>query len=208
VVLCQYTVTETIKREAFIDSLGHITRIRSNVEKTRKISGPRSLHGSQWGLVCPCDTPEGDQCGLVKSLSLLAHVTTDHEAGPINQVLFSLGMEDIRMVPSYELYSQHHQQQVSCRVYVIGLCVCVLVAFAVAAAVAMVVVAVEAVGWRVVVVTAAVVERLRPWWWWGLTIGQFSSAPFAFAGVLPLVSSCGDRGCKCVFVIVPWLRSC
>ena len=70
-------MTETIKREAFIDSLGHITRIRSNVEKTRKISGPRSLHGSQWGLVCPADTPEGDQCGLVKSLALLAHVTID-----------------------------------------------------------------------------------------------------------------------------------
>ena len=99
-------VTETIKREAFIDSLGHITRIRSNVEKTRKISGPRSLHGSQWGLVCPADTPEGDQCGLVKSLALLAHVTTDEDAKPVNKILFALGMEDIQMVPTQELYAK------------------------------------------------------------------------------------------------------
>jgi len=34
---------------------------------------------SQWGMVCPADTPEGEACGLVKNLALLAHVTTDEE---------------------------------------------------------------------------------------------------------------------------------
>ena len=69
-------VTENLSRLSFIAALGHVTRIRSHVEKSRKISGPRALQPSQWGLVCPSDTPEGEQCGLVKSLALLAHVTT------------------------------------------------------------------------------------------------------------------------------------
>jgi DNA-directed RNA polymerase III subunit RPC2 len=43
------------------------------------VSGPRSLQTSQWGMMCPCDTPEGEACGLVKNLALLAHVTTDDE---------------------------------------------------------------------------------------------------------------------------------
>jgi DNA-directed RNA polymerase III subunit RPC2 len=34
---------------------------------------------SQWGMICPADTPEGEACGLVKNLALLAHVTTDEE---------------------------------------------------------------------------------------------------------------------------------
>jgi hypothetical protein len=34
---------------------------------------------SQWGMLCPADTPEGEACGLVKNLALLAHVTTDEE---------------------------------------------------------------------------------------------------------------------------------
>ena len=29
-------------------------------EKTRKVSGPRSLQPSQWGMLCPSDTPEGE----------------------------------------------------------------------------------------------------------------------------------------------------
>ena len=59
----QKGVTETVTRLSYISALGHMTRVRSNVEKSRKVSGPRSLHASQWGSVCPSDTPEGDQCG-------------------------------------------------------------------------------------------------------------------------------------------------
>lgn len=53
-----------------------MTRMTSQFEKTRKVSGPRALQPSQWGMLCPCDTPEGESCGLVKNLALLSHVTT------------------------------------------------------------------------------------------------------------------------------------
>lgn len=53
-----------------------MTRMNSQFEKTRKVSGPRALHPSQWGMVCPADTPEGESCGLVKNLALMTHVTT------------------------------------------------------------------------------------------------------------------------------------
>ena len=36
-----------------------MTRIKSHFEKTMKVSGPRALQGSQWGMLCPSDTPEG-----------------------------------------------------------------------------------------------------------------------------------------------------
>lgn len=67
---------------------GHI---RSQFEKSRKLAGPRALQPSQWGMLCPSDTPEGEQCGLIKALSLLAHVTTPDEEGPIRRLCYSLG---------------------------------------------------------------------------------------------------------------------
>lgn len=33
-----------------------------------QVSGPRALQPSQWGMLCPADTPEGESCGLVKNL--------------------------------------------------------------------------------------------------------------------------------------------
>ncbi len=48
-----------------------------------KVSGPRSLQPSQWGMLCPADTPEGEACGLVKNLALMTHITTDDEELPL-----------------------------------------------------------------------------------------------------------------------------
>jgi len=100
-----------LARLSFISTLGMMTRITSQFEKTRKVSGPRALQvnitktpfllsnalslfkGSQWGMLCPSDTPEGESCGLVKNLALLTHITTDDEEEPIRRMAFNLGVE-------------------------------------------------------------------------------------------------------------------
>lgn len=38
-------------------------------------------------MLCPCDTPEGEACGLVKNLSLMTHVTTDEEEAPLIELV-------------------------------------------------------------------------------------------------------------------------
>ena len=69
-----------------------------------QVSGPRALQPSQWGMLCPCDTPEGEPCGLIKHLAMLSHITVDTDASRIEDVCTSLGVIPAELINGEELY--------------------------------------------------------------------------------------------------------
>ena len=70
-------VAQVCSRLSFFGMLSHLRRINTPTEKTSKIIPPRKLHNTQWGIICPAETPEGGSVGLVKNLALGCHITID-----------------------------------------------------------------------------------------------------------------------------------
>jgi DNA-directed RNA polymerase III subunit RPC2 len=97
-------VSHVLSRLSYVSALGMLTRISSQFEKTRKVSGPRALQPSQFGMLCLADTPEGEQCGLVKNLALMTHITTEVEEKPVQEVVNILGAEDVTSAGGQDMY--------------------------------------------------------------------------------------------------------
>ena len=88
-------VSQLLGRMSYLQFVSMVTRISSHFEKTQKVSGARLLYPSQFGFICPSDTPEGAQCGLIKNFSLTVHVTVWSDPAPVRRALLDLGVEEL-----------------------------------------------------------------------------------------------------------------
>ena len=76
-------VAQVLKRLTYLDSLSHLRRINTPIDKSGKLIPPRKLHSTSWGFLCSAETPEGASVGIVKNLSYMTHVTIPSNSNAI-----------------------------------------------------------------------------------------------------------------------------
>lgn len=83
-------IAQVLQRLSYIAYLSNLRRIQTPMEKAGgKITEPRKLDPTQYGYVCPNETPEGQQVGIVKNLALMTTVTISSSTLPIKTALRS-----------------------------------------------------------------------------------------------------------------------
>jgi len=80
-------VAQVLSRLTYISSLSHLRRINTPIDKSGKLIPPRKLHNTQWGFICPAESPEGQSVGVVKNLSYLAHITINSDIMPLYDII-------------------------------------------------------------------------------------------------------------------------
>ena len=96
-------VSQLLDRNNYLSSLSHLRRIISPLSRSQPHFEARDLHPTHWGRVCPSETPEGPNCGLVKNLALMAYISVGIEDGAVEGKLLDLGVvpiEDARKAGS------------------------------------------------------------------------------------------------------------
>lgn len=89
-------VSQVLNRHSYISTLSHLRRINSPIGKDGKLTTPRHLHGSHAFRICPCETPEGAACGLVKNIALTTHISIGQSSQSVKEIIKSLDIIDIR----------------------------------------------------------------------------------------------------------------
>lgn len=75
---------QVLNRLTYASSLSHLRRANTPLGKEGKQAKPRQLHNTQWGMICPCETPEGGSIGLVKNLALMAYISVSEWWSPLS----------------------------------------------------------------------------------------------------------------------------
>ena len=80
-------VAQVLNRLTYNATISHLRRINTPMEKSGKLIQPRKLHNTQWGIICPSETPEGSSVGLVKNIAITSTITIASSSEPIINIL-------------------------------------------------------------------------------------------------------------------------
>ena len=86
-------IAQVLSRLSYNSTLSHLRRVNTPIEKTGKLIAPRKLHPTQWGVMCPAETPEGGSIGVVKNLALSCLITNYSNEFPVKKFLKQLGLQ-------------------------------------------------------------------------------------------------------------------
>jgi len=89
-------VAQLVDRKDHMAVLSHLRRLRSPLSRSQPHFEARDLHATQWGRVCPSETPEGPNCGLVKNFAQAMELSQDVEdERGLKHTLSEMGVEGL-----------------------------------------------------------------------------------------------------------------
>lgn len=104
-------VAQVLNRLNYASTLSHLRRLNTPIGREGflkysiiifinlgKLAKPRQLHNTHWGVICPAETPEGQACGLVKNLALMAYISVGSSSEPILQFLEEWSTENLEEI--------------------------------------------------------------------------------------------------------------
>ncbi|HID90763.1 TPA: DNA-directed RNA polymerase subunit B'', partial [Candidatus Bathyarchaeota archaeon] len=92
-------ITQLLDRVNMLSALSHLRRIQSPLMRGQPNFEARDLHPTQWGRLCPNETPEGSNCGLVTNLALMASVSRGTDEAKVKRCLYRMGVVPLRKAP-------------------------------------------------------------------------------------------------------------
>jgi DNA-directed RNA polymerase subunit B len=88
-------ISQLLDRTSNLAVLSHLRRVTSPLTRSQPHFEARDLHSTQWGRLCPNETPEGPNCGLVKNLALAVEISEGFREEEVESILKDLGIREI-----------------------------------------------------------------------------------------------------------------
>jgi DNA-directed RNA polymerase subunit B len=82
-------VSQLLDRTCNMSTISHLRRVTSQLTRSQPHFEARDLHPTQWGRLCPNETPEGQNCGLVKNCALVIDISEGYDESELIELLYN-----------------------------------------------------------------------------------------------------------------------
>ncbi len=91
-------VSQLLDRTSYMGPLSHLRRVVSPLTRSQPHFEARDLHPTQFGKICPNETPEGPNCGLVKNLALMCKISEGFDAENVIDIIKDMDDDNINLI--------------------------------------------------------------------------------------------------------------
>lgn len=82
-------ISQELERKSYFSPFAQLRRIKNPISGTAlKLVSPHLLHSSQWGMICPLETPDGGQVGIQKHLAISAYISPGYDVSELIRFLY------------------------------------------------------------------------------------------------------------------------
>jgi DNA-directed RNA polymerase II subunit RPB2 len=106
-------VAQTLMRNSVVATLAHIRTIDVAIDRTDHQPQLRLVQNTQYGFVDPVSTPEGDNCGLVKGLCIIAKTSLERDDNEVIRYLMGENPQGIVYLNIESVTEQQTSQVIS-----------------------------------------------------------------------------------------------
>lgn len=85
-------VGQILARPSYLAAVHHLRMSLLQIDRTISTAPPRRLFASQFGILCPIDSPDGSEIGYKKALTVLARISTAFPSATVREVLVATGL--------------------------------------------------------------------------------------------------------------------
>jgi DNA-directed RNA polymerase II subunit RPB2 len=96
-------IAQDLARLSYTDYVSHIRRINTPMDRSLKLVEPHRLSTSQYGYMCPYESPDGANIGLLKHLALFCNISIDTDKTIIENKLNDLEVINIKNIFTYQI---------------------------------------------------------------------------------------------------------
>lgn len=85
-------VVQDLNRQSYQTYMAHVRRVSAVLSAETKLTAPHLIYAAQWGAVCPVDSPDGANVGILKHFTVLCHFTEDRDPKNLLDHLRAVGL--------------------------------------------------------------------------------------------------------------------